>query len=233
MSAIPITLTPVPVPVGVQATDINALLQIIASYTSASIKTNVSFFAQFSAVPTKFVTSLIYNTSNNLFYGWNSGSASYQPITPYQPGQVIQSFSSGDIPQQGLFVLNGRLISAIPNISQNQSSVLQTLFGISGSLPTVTPLQALGGLPQKGSFSTINNPAVAPPSGQLGGLTFSSPPAQTEVQALAQNTEVLDESAIGLQAALAASLTASEQMLDALLATSGPTMTAFVFAGFP
>ena len=64
MSAtIPITLTPVPVPVGVKATDINQLVTIITQYIAGSINQDVSFF-QISGM--RFLPRFL----NNFLSGW-------------------------------------------------------------------------------------------------------------------------------------------------------------------
>jgi hypothetical protein len=230
---IPITLTPVPVPVGIVAANIDQLLQVVASYIGATISTSVSFFTQGATTPTGFVTSLFYNTSSNTFYGWNAGSAAYLPITQFAYGDIKYSVNEGDSPTTGWIVCDGRALTAIENISATQLAVLQSLFGIGGNLPDITPLSGLTGLPVNGSFSSITNPAVAPATGTFAGLTVSNPPAQADVQAITANAETLDESTIGVQTALAAALVVAEKMLDSMNGSNnGPQLFALVFCGF-
>lgn len=216
MQTIPITLQPVPVPVGISYATINDLLTIVAKYLSAQIESNVTFIQEFATNPSTFQGDLIFNTTTGLWMRWDIGTASYVPLTAFAFGDTKNTFVSGDDVTGGWIVCDGRKISAIQGISQNQAAILQTLFGVDGSLPTLTPLQSLSGLPTNGAFSNITNPAVQPPLGQIGALTFSSPPTQTEVQALAQNTEVLDGSAISTQGAVAAVIVQAEALLQAL-----------------
>ena len=232
MQKIPISQTWTPLLVGAQPADLNALGVIMAAQLSAYISANVSFFFEDVVDPTAYVTDLFYNTAQRVFKGWDTGTGRYLPITQFNQGDVKLTFLTGDSPTTGWIVCDGRAISAVPNLSAYQVAVLQGLFGPSGSLPNVRPLTALQNLPTNGAFSGISNPVVAPPKGQIGGLTFSSPPAQSEVQALATNSETLDESVIALQAAVAAIMTESESVLNSLNG-SGPTMQSMVFVGFP
>ena len=230
---IPIVMSWQPLGTGIEYATIDELGEIIAAQMAASISTKVSFFAMGNVTPGVFVTPLFYNQAQNLFYGWNTGSAAYLPITQYTPGDTKTTFVAGDSPTTGWIVCDGRAITAVPNLSQFQVAILQNLFGAAGNLPNIQPVQSLVGLPTKGSFSGIDNPSVQPPTGQIGALTFSSPPAQTEVQALANNCENLDESAIATQTALAASIAQSEAMLDSLLAATPTGLVTKVFAGYP
>lgn len=234
MSApVPIILSPQTVDVTVNAQDINALLQIICSNITAVINQQVSFFLQVSATPGTYVGDIIYNTSQMAFLGWNSGAAKYIPITtPAVIGQIYQSFNQGDNIQTGFIQLNGRLITGVAGISANQTAVLNGLFP-SGSLPNIVGTQFQSGLPAVGSFSDIANPVVVPPSGQIGGLTFSSTYNPPDEQALASNTEVLRGAVNSTQQAIASLITESEAMLDALLNLSGPTIYAQVYIGPP
>ena len=86
MSAtIPITLTPIPVPVGVKATDINQLITIITQFTAASVNADVSFFQIVSADPTQMTTPLIFNTSQGVFKYWDTTVGKYTPVSQFQP----------------------------------------------------------------------------------------------------------------------------------------------------
>lgn len=235
MSSIPIQLQWVPVGTGIEYATIDELGELLASQMSAQISAQVSFYAQGPVTPGLFVTSQFFNTTQGIWYSWNTGSGKYLPQTQFQNGDTKTTFVQGDSPQTGWIVCDGRLLSAIPNISALQLAVLQNLFGINGSLPNIKPLQSLTGLPVTGSFSGIVNPAVAPPTGQIGALQFSNNPVQpSDVQPLAQNCEQLDESTIALQTAIAAVITQSETMLDALLAGTADTtgMQTKVFCGY-
>lgn len=231
MNQIPLTLQAQPASVDLQALDINQLLTVIAQNMSAFISANVSFFLQGASDPTTFQTSLIYNTSQRIFKGWDVGTGSYLPITPYVNGDMKLSFVAGDDPNNGWIVCDGRPINSVQNISANQQAVLNALFGAGGNLPIVTPVQALQGLPANGSFSSIPNPATNPPPGQIGGLPVSNPPQQTEVQAITSNTELLDVSSVALQQALISVISSSEQMLNSLNG-KGATLYAKVFVGY-
>ena len=233
MQKIPIQLQWSPLAVGAKPADLNQLGQLIAAQLAASIQGNVSFFIQGNVDPSTYVGDLFYNVAQNLFKGWNAGSGRYLPITQFIPGDTKTSFVTGDSPTTGWVVCNGRLISDVPNLSQYQVAILQNLFGATGSLPNIAPLQSLLALPTDGSFGNITNPAVAPPAGQIGALTFSSPPAQTEVQALGSNTETLDASVIALQTAVAAVISNSEAVLNSLNAGSGTGLTTSLFCGYP
>lgn len=230
---VPITLSAQPVDVSINATDLNALLQLIAANITASINQQVSFFLQVPSNPGTFVGDIIYNTSQMAFQGWNTGSGKYLPITaPAVIGQITQTFNQGDNPQAGFIQLNGRLISGIQGISANQVAILNGLFP-GGSLPNIQTSQLTSGLPQQGSFSDISNPAVVPPSGQIGALTFGSTYNPPDEQALASNTEVLRGAVQSTQDAITALISQSEALLDAILNTGGPTIYASVYCGPP
>lgn len=231
MTAIPITLTPVPVPVGVSYSSINQLLTIISQYVAGQIQANVTFIQEFANDPSTFQGNLIFNTTEGLWKRWDLGTTSYQPLTAFTYGDTKNTFVSGDDTTNGWIVCDGRKISAIQNITATQAAVLQSLFGVNGSLPVVNPLQALSGLPQNNAFADISNPAVQPPANQIGSLPFSNPPAQTEVQALATNTENLDASVITLQAAVASIITNSEAVLDSLNGSQATKFYAKVYCG--
>jgi hypothetical protein len=233
MNKVPITLQATPVTVGVSYSDINGLLQIVASNLSAFISQTVSFYAQGPVTPSTFITSQFFNTAQNLWYGWDTGSGRYLPITQYVPGDTKTSFVTGDNPTAGWVLCNGRAISAVPNLSQYQVAILQNLFGAQGNLPNIAPLQSLIGLPANLAFSGISNPTVAPPAGQIGALTFPNNPVQpADVQPLAQNCETLDGSVIALQTAVAAVITQSEAVLESLNAGSSTGLNTFVFCGY-
>lgn len=232
--AIPLSLSWQPLGVGVQGLTLDQLGEIIAEQLVGSISATVSFYAQGPSTPTQFVTEQFFNTSNNVWYGWNTASAKYLPSTQFQIGQVVNTYNQGDNVNQGWITCNGRPLTSIANISATQLAVLQSLFGVGGNLPNITPLSGLTGLPQNGSFSGITNPAVAPAAATFSGLNVSNPPTQADVQAITANCETLDGSTIVLQEALAAALVVAEKMLDSMNgSTTGPTLYAQVFCGLP
>jgi microcystin-dependent protein len=234
---VPIVLVWSPVGTGVSYTDINSLGGIIAAQLAANIEANVTFCWVGPSTPSSFETNLIFNTSEGVWLYWDSaGSGRYIPVTQFNVGDIKWTFNAGDAPTQGWIVCDGRLITAIPNLSQYQVAALETLFGTGGSLPTVSPVQSLAGLPPTQSFASIKNPSILPSTGTFSGLTINNPPAQADVQAVATNSETLDVSVQGLQQALAQVIQQSENMLDSLQnsgSTTAPTMYAQVFCGFP
>lgn len=233
MSAtIPITLTPVPVPVGVKATDINQLITIITQFTAASVNADVSFFQTVSADPTLQTTPIIFNTSQGVFKYWDTTVGKYMPITPFQAGDIKNTFVGGDSPQTGWIDCDGRAISVIPNISSQQQAVLNSLFGIGGSLPSLTPIQGFNNLPATGSFSGITVANTVPPQNQIANLPFSSDYNPVESQNLAANTETLRGSQNSLRGSLVSMQGLSEQMLQALT-TPVTGMVAQIFVGYP
>lgn len=233
MSAtIPITLTPVPVPVGVRATDINQLITILTQYIAASVNADVSFFQSVSSDPTQQTTALIFNTSQSVFKYWDTGLGRYMPVTQFQAGDVKNTFVGGDSPQTGWIQCDGRLISAVPNISATQQGVLNSLFGVGGSLPNLTPFQSVSGLPSASAFTDIPVADTTPPQNQIANLPFSADYNPVEPQNLAANTETLRGSQNDLRTAVVSMKTASQQMLSALSAAS-TGMYAMVFVGYP
>jgi hypothetical protein len=229
---LPITLTPVPVPVGIRATDINQLITILTQYVAASVNTDVSFFQTVSADPTQFTTQIIFNTSQLTFKYWSTSLGKYTAITPFQPGDIKNTFLSGDSPQTGWIECDGRAISQVPNISQNQQGILNSLFGVGGNLPDLTPIQSFNGLPAADSFSVISVATTVPPQNQIANLPFASEYNPVESQNLAANTETLRGSQDSLRTSLTDIQTVSSQLLTALT-TPGQPLVACVFVGFP
>jgi len=233
MSAtIPITLQAVPVPIGISAADINQLLTIIAQFMSASINQDVSFFQTVSADPTQKTTDIIFNEAQGIFKQWSVGIGAYVAITENQPGDIKSSFVAGDSPQTGWIICDGRTISGIQGISQSQLSVLNQLFGIGGSLPTLTA-QVLSGLPATGTFSGITITDITPPQSQIGNLPFSGTYNPVEEQNLAANTETLRGSTANLKSSTQAIATASEALLAALRNATSAGLYTSVFVGYP
>lgn len=229
---IPISLQAIPVPVGIQAATIDQLLTVISQYVSGSISADVSFFTQGASDPTQFVTQLFYNTSQNIFKGWDTGTGSYLPITEHLPGDTKNSFVDGDEISNGWIKLDGRLNSAVAGLSLRQQAILNQLFP-SGSLPVVAALAGLVGMPLSGSFSVISLPDVAPPQNQIANLPFSGTYAASESQNLASNTETLRTSTSTINDGAKAIRDTSEKILDALNGTSSTPLYAKVFIGYP
>lgn len=231
-STIPITLTPVPIPVGVKALDINQLVTIITQYTAASINQDVSFFQLVSVDPTQQTTPLIFNTSQGVFKYWDTTVGRYTPITPFQPGDIKNTFSGGDSPQTGWIDCDGRTISSVPNISANQQGILNALFGAGGSLPTLSPFQGVSNLPTANAFSEVPVAATTPPTNQIANLPFSNDYNPVEPQNLAANTEQLRTSQNELRGSVVSMQALSNQMLNAFT-TPVTGITAQVFVGYP
>ncbi len=232
---IPIKLSATSVPVGVSYASIDQLLTIIAQYMAGQIQDDVTFVLTGAADPTQFVTLLFFNTAQGVWKYWDTNSGRYLAVTQFQPGDTKTTFISGDEIQQGWVLLDGRLISAIQGLSQNQAAVLQTIFGVSGSLPTVTPLTALNGLPAVGAISDIPVLDIQPPSGQIGDLPFGTDYNPAQSQALGDNTETLRNSADSLKTSVKAIQTQAEAMLAALNGggSGGVSLYCKIFCGYP
>lgn len=231
-STIPITLTPVPVPVGVKALDINQLITIITQYTAASVNQDVSFFQLVSVDPSTQTTPLIFNISQGVFKYWDTTVGRYTPVTSFQFGDIKNTFSGGDSPQTGWIDCDGRTISSIPNISGNQQGVLNALFGAGGSLPTLSPFQGVRNLPAANAFSNVVVAGTTPPTNQIANLPFSTDYNPVEPQNLAANTEQLRTSQNELRSSVVSMQALSNQMLNAFT-TPMTGITAQIFVGYP
>lgn len=230
---IPITLTPIPVPVGVEAVDINGLLAIVSEYMTGQISQNVSFFLQ-GTVPPDSNQGIFYNTSTKRFEDWNPAYGSYVPISELQVGDLKAALRQTDDVANGWILLNGRSINNIGSITQTQKSNLENLFGVGGTLPNYSFLSGISGLPPINTFANISNPASQPTPGVIGSLPISTAYIQSEEQALRNNTEALSASVSTLQVATAAIQSGAEDMLQSLLSINsafGPRW--FVFCGYP
>lgn len=235
MQTIPITFSSTPTPVGVQVATLDQLLALMARYFQGQITTTVSFFDSGASDPTQLVTPLFFNTAQGTWKYWDTGAGKYLAVTPFTPGDTKYSFVAGDEIQQGWIVLDGRQISSIQGISQDQASVLYQLFGVNGSLPTVTAAQNLSDLPAANAYSSIvTDGPFTPPSGQIGALPFGATYDASQSQALAQNTETLRGSAVGVQNALTSVNDVNKQLLAALRGSAGSSqLYAKVFVSFP
>lgn len=232
---IPIKLSGVPVPVGVSYADINQLITILCQYMAGQIQDDVTFVLTGAADPTQMVTLLFFNTSQGVWKYWDTNSGRYLAVTQFQPGDTKTSFVAGDEIQQGWVLLDGRKISAIQGLSQNQSAILQTIFGVDGSLPNTAPLTGLNGLPANGAVSGVPVTDIAPPKGQIAALPFGASYDPTQSQALASNAETLRNSAGSLKDSVVAIQVQTEKMLNALNGGSSGSATLYckVFCGYP
>lgn len=230
MATIPITFSPLTVPVSVQATNINQLLAIISQYLSGQISANVSFFQQGSNWPLSD-QGIFFNQTTQQFGTWSTAQGKYLPITDLIIGDTKASFVAGDDTADGWIQLDGRAINSVTGITNDQKSALQSLFGVDANLPNYTFLSGLNGLPDTGSFSDIVNPASAPTQAAVQALTIGGSYSQTEVAALRDNTATLAGSSTAIQAALAQSIGYSESVLTSLNAggVAGPKW--FVYVG--
>ncbi len=229
---IPIILQPLPVPVDFRALDINQLLTVISQYLVGSISQDVSFFDSGPNTPSQMTSLVFLNTTQGVFYLWEDSLGRYQSTTEFQPGDTKATFVSGDSPQIGWIVCDGRLISTIQGISTTQLSVLQQLFGIGGSLPNLS-VPVISGLPTASAFSSIPIVDITPPDGQIAALPFSASYAAIEEQNLASNTETLRDSAQALKASVASINGVAQQVLTALAGSTTAPLYVNVFIGYP
>lgn len=143
---IPIVLTWGPVAPGTQAADINQLGTLLAAQLSGAIRADVSFVTIVLNDPTTYQGALIYNSTQRVFKAWDTASGSYIALTQFAVGDVKNTFVGTDTVATGWVILNGRTISAVPGLTQNQITNLTVLFP-AGTLPTVTaPATTVGTL---------------------------------------------------------------------------------------
>lgn len=136
-SIIPIILTALPVPTGIQAINFDQQLALVARYLQGSISTNVSFFLQGSNFP-QSDQGIFYNQTTHQFGAWDSSQGRYVPLTTLIVGDAKPSYVAGDDVVNGWVQLDGRNVNSVPGITQFQKANLQTLFGVGGVLPTQT-----------------------------------------------------------------------------------------------
>lgn len=228
---IPITLTWGPVSASFTAADINELGTLLAKQLAGSIRADVSFILPTLNDPTTFTTQLIFNTTQGVFKSWSTTSGKYVPVTDSQIGDVKNTFVGVDTLATGWVILNGRSIAAIPGLSLQQQTVLETFFGVGGSLPTVIP-QNIAGLPVVGSFSGIVTPAVLPAAGIIGALPIGATYDQGEVTTLRDDTEILRTSTAAVETQAAAIQAKAEQLLVAISNNTTPPLYSSLFIGF-
>lgn len=235
MQTVPIKLTWTPLPVGVNPLTLDQLGTVMAAYMAGQISSDVTFIPIGASDPTLFTSPLIFNDTQGVFKYWNTGSGKYVTVTPFQPGDTKNTFITGDEIQQGWILLDGRLISAVSGISQNQTVVLQQLFGIGGSLPTVTPALTLADLPAAAAYSSIAlSGIIQPPQGQIGALPFGATYDPSQSQGLGANTETLRNQTENLRIALQTVNGVNIRLLSALRGTeTSVSYVTKVYVGTP
>jgi len=234
-TTIPITLTTLPVPVGIQALNINQLFQLWTNYVEASIdNSGFSFFLQGAIDPSTDV-GLFFNTAANKFKVWNSSSGRYLPITDLQIGDSKISFVGGDELSSGWVVCDGRAISNIVGLSQIQKGNLQSLFGTTGNIPTLAAQAGITGLPAVTTASSIAFPDITPANNVIGSLPFSAAYTATESEALRDDTETLRDATQTLTDGVKNLQTVTTQFLSAVTAVqSGSAFGTWkIWAGYP
>ncbi len=77
---IPITLSPVPVPLNAVAESLSQLVALVAQYLEAEIQSDVSFFLSVTSDPATDQGVIIYNSVQNVFKAWNGSLGKYLPI---------------------------------------------------------------------------------------------------------------------------------------------------------
>lgn len=234
MPRIPINITPLPVPVGVQALNINQLFQLWSQFVEASIDlANVSFFIQGTVDPASD-QGLFFNTNQNMFKVWSISQGKYLPISDIQVGDTKLSFVTGDDINNGWLVCDGRGVQTLTGISQAQKLNVETLFGVNGSLPQLAPPQSMGNLPANGSIASIPVPTITPAGGVIGGLPIGAVYDQGEVGALRDGTETLRSSTAALSVTTTRLRDATEQIRDAIAGATANTDAVWkVFVGYP
>jgi len=234
MSKIPVNLTPLPVPVGVQAMSINQLFQLWSQFVEASIDVaNVSFFIQGTVDP-QSDQGLFFNTNQNQFKVWSISQGKYLPISNIQVGDTKLTYVGGDDVTNGWLVCDGRGVQTLTGISQSQKLNVETLFGVSGNLPTLAPPQALGNLPANNAIASILVPTIVPADGAIGALPFDVTYDQSEVVALRDNTETLRDSTAALATSVTRIRDAAEQIRDAVAGTNATSTAVWkIFVGYP
>lgn len=211
--------------------NLNQLGTLIAAQLSAAVQADVTFIPQLVNNPAAFDTQLIFNITQRLFQGWDAGAGKYMPVTEYVVGDIKNSFVGTDDIGRGWVVLNGRVIAAIPGISGAQQAALESIFGVGGSLPTVTPAN-VNGLPAGNAFGAIPWPSILPAAGVIGGLTFTNPVVDTEADALADDTEILRDTTENVFTLVKQIQAVAQQLLTALNVNTTPPIYALIFAGY-
>lgn len=220
MTDIPITLTALPVPVGIQAINFDQLLVLICRYVAGQISANVSFFLQGSNWPLSD-QGIFFNQSTRQFGTWDTGQGKYLPLTNLVIGDLKASLAAGDETAGGWIQLDGRSINSITGINQDQKSALEGLFGVDSNLPDYTFFGALQNLPASGSFSSINVAAISPTSTSVLILPVGATYDQGEMQGIRGALAGVDSSAESLVASTTSVRDVSEQVLGSLNSAAG------------
>lgn len=234
---IPITLTPGVPPPDVKTVTAEQVLKLVADYMAASIRADITFIPIVTNDPASFDGQLIFNVAQNIFKSWSIASGAYSAVTENVIGDIKDTFIGNDDIARGWVILNGRAISSITGISAAQTTALETLFGAGGNLPTIAATHT-NGLPAGNAFGDIVwppslAPVIQPAAGVISpGLAFSNPVADTEAQALANQTEVLRTSVQDSFDVTKQIQAVAQAMLTALNQSSTPPIYAAVFCGY-
>lgn len=178
---------------------------------------------------------LFYNTLQKVFKDWDTATGRYQPVTDLTLKEEKIFYSAGDDLTKGWVVLNGRAINSITGLTPLQKQVLESTFGVGGTLPDRKVLGAFTNLPANGAFSNITIDATMPAEGAIEALTFSNPATKTEAEALRDKTEELRGSTSDLRDKTVEVRDVAEQLLDSVRASANSTVTAYakIWVGFP
>lgn len=212
--------------------NLNQFGELLASHLAAAVQADVTFIPQLVANPAAFDTQLIFNITQRLFQGWDAGTGKYMPVTENTIGDIKNTFIGTDDIGRGWVILNGRVIAAIPGINGAQQAALESIFGVGGSLPTVTPAN-VNGLPAGNAFGVLPWPAINPAAGTFDpGLTFTNPVTDTEGLALAANAEILRDTTANVFTLVQQIQAVAQQLLTALNVNTTPPIYAQIFVGY-
>ena len=228
---IPITLQAGTLPPNIGTLTIQQQFTLFAAYLSAAIRADVTFILNVLTDPTTFQTDIIFNQVQRVFKAWDTASGSYMPVTPFQIGDVKQTFSGADQLSVGWVILDGRAISAVPGLTTQQMAYLELFFGVDGDLPNLVPAN-INNLPPPDSFSGIVVPVVVPADGVIGALPIDPTYSETEVEALRDATETLRDSTAAVEVQAAAIQEKCGDLLTALRNPVSPPLYSAMFIGF-
>lgn len=229
---IPIVLTPLPVPVGIEAITFDQLLGLVCQYIHGSISQNVSFFIQGSVAPVSN-QGIFFNQTSNRFENWNNSLGAYVPISEHEVGDIKPTFISGDDLSNGWVALDGRAINSINGLTQVQKNNLVTIFGANANIPNYIFLAGLSGIPANGSFSNISNPSFQPVPGTISSLPIDASYNQTQIQNLRGAAETTADSGNSLQLAVGSVISNCESIIKSLNSSVNGAVTLKVFVGYP
>lgn len=223
-----------PLPPDFKVTGPNAFLQALVKAVQVVIPGTFTGIIR-GAVDPSNDQGLFYNTLQKVFKDWDVSSGRYQPVSDLTLTEEKIFYSAGDDLTKGWVVLNGRTINSITGLSSLQKQVLESVFGVSGTLPDRKVLGAFTNLPANGAFGDIVIDPTVPADGVIGALTVGNPPTQAQVEALRDKTEELRDSTSALRGKTEDIKTVAEQLLDSVRASSEATVTAYakIWVGFP